>query len=376
MTKQMVGQYLPLPVPEYPWQEVSLDFVLGLPRTRKQQDSILVVVDRFSKMVHFLPYAKTTDAPHTARIFFNEIVGLHGIPRSIVSDRDVHFTSSFWKTLWRLMGTTLQFSTAFHPQTDGQTEVTNRTLGNIMRCLVQENTSSWDELLPRVEFAYNASEHRATGYSPFHVNTGRDPNLLVDLLPLPNTGTNSTEAITFANDLAALHRQVYDRLTAYNNKMKSAVDEHRHLREFQVGDMVMVRLRLERNANENAHKLHPRAAGPFQVRGKINANTYDDIAIPINWRIPSTFNICDLVPYRGRLEVPTELGRPPDSMESSLLDPEEDDGSGSPRKGVTTDVPTTSPTEKNIDDDDGAKECTERPRRSAKPTRATEYVYF
>ena len=263
MTKQPPGQYLPLPVPDYPWQEVSLDFVLGLPHTRKQQDSILVVVDRFSKMAHFLPCAKTTDAPHTTRIFFNEIVRLHGIPRCIVSDRDVRFTSSFWKTLWRLMGTTFQFSTAFHPQTDCQTEVTNRTLGNILRCLVQENTSSWDELLRGAEFAYNAFEYRATGYSPFHINTGRNPNLPVDLLPLPNTGPNSTEAITFATDLAALHRQVYDRLTTYNNKIKSAVDEHRHLREFQVGDMVMVRLRPERYANENAHKLHPRAAGPF-----------------------------------------------------------------------------------------------------------------
>ena len=236
------------------------------------------------------------------------------------------------------MGTTLQFSTAFHPQTDGQTEVTNRTRGNILRCLVQENTSAWDELLPHADFAYNASEHRATGYSPFHIHTSRNPNLPVDLLPLPNTGPNTTEAITFATDLAALHRQVYDRLTTYNNKIKSAVDEHPHLREFQVGDMVMVRLCPECYANENAHKLHPHAAGTFQVRGKINANTYD-IDIPTDWKIPATFNICDLVPYRGRMEIPTEPGQPPDSTESSLLDPEEDDGSRSPRTGVTADAP-------------------------------------
>ena len=224
------------------------------------------------------------------------MVRLHDIPRSIVSDRDVRITSSFWKTLWRLMGTTLKFSTAFHPQKDGQTEVTNRTLGNLLWCPIQGNTTASDELLPRAEFVYNASEHHATGYSPFCITTGKDPNLPVDLLPLSTPGAYSTEAVTFATYLTALHQQVRNKLIEYTNKVKTSVDEHRRSREFQEGDMVMIRLRPERYANENVHKLHPRAAGPFLVRRKINSNAYD-IGIPPEWRIPTTFNVCDLVPY-------------------------------------------------------------------------------
>ena len=225
--KQNSGQYLPLPVPDSPWQDISLDFVVGLPRTRRQLDTILVVVDRFSKMAHFIACDKTVDVAHTARLFFNEIVRLHGVPWSIVSDRDVRFTSTFGKTLWHLMGTTLKFSTAFHPQTDGQTEVTNRSLGNLLRCLVQDNTASWDELLPRAEFAYNASSHRATGYSPFQVNTGRNPNLPIDLVPLPALKSTSTEAIDYATDLTEIHQQTKARITAYNAKIKGAADARR-----------------------------------------------------------------------------------------------------------------------------------------------------
>ena len=138
--------------------------------------------------------------------------------------------------------------------------------------------------------------------------------------------------------------------------------------------MVMVRLSPERYANETVHKLHPRAAGPFQVRRKINPNAYD-IAIPPDWRILTTFNICDLVPYQGQLEVPTESGQPLDSTESSLLDPGENDGSRSPRKGLKDNVPTTIPAGTSVEDDE-PEEGTEQPRRSAKSTRATEYVYF
>ena len=131
-------------MPNRPWQDVSIDFVLGLPRTFRKHDSILVVVDRFSKMAHFLPCSKTSNASKIAKLYFDEIVKLYGLPKTIMSDRDVRFMSYFWKTLWYLVGTKLKFSIAFHPQIVGQTKVVNRSLANLLRCLVGEANQNWD----------------------------------------------------------------------------------------------------------------------------------------------------------------------------------------------------------------------------------------
>jgi hypothetical protein len=149
------GLYMPLPVLSAPWVDISMDFVLGLPRTRKGRDSIFVVVDKFSKMVHYIPCHKTDDATHVADLFFREIVRLYGVPNTIISNYDTKLFSHFWRTLWVQLETKLLFSTTCHPQTDGQTEVVNRIFSTMLRAILKKNIKLWEECLPHVEFAYN-----------------------------------------------------------------------------------------------------------------------------------------------------------------------------------------------------------------------------
>ncbi|WMV37524.1 hypothetical protein MTR67_030909, partial [Solanum verrucosum] len=137
------GLYTPLPTPLRPWLDISMDFVLGLPRTKRGRDSIFVVVDRYSKMAHVIPCHKCDDASNVATLFVENIVKLHGIPHTIISDRDPKFHSSFWKELWGRLGTKLLFSSSCHPQIDGQTEIVNRTLGSMLCAVVHGKLASW-----------------------------------------------------------------------------------------------------------------------------------------------------------------------------------------------------------------------------------------
>jgi len=177
------GLYTPLPVPNEIWVELSMDFVLGLPRSKKGKDSSYVVVDRFSKMTHFIPCHKTDDVVHVAELFFKEIVRLHGVSRSIVSNRDTRFLSHFLKVLWGKLGTKLLFLTSHHPQTDGQTEVVNRTLSQLLRTIGQKNLKIWEDCLSYVEFSYNRTVLSYSNISPFEV-VYFNPLTPMDLIPL------------------------------------------------------------------------------------------------------------------------------------------------------------------------------------------------
>ena len=154
-------------IPEWKWESLTMDFVVGLPKTNKGYDSIWVIVDRLTKTAHFLPVRTSYTAPQYARLFLDRIVPLHGVPVSIISDRGSQFTSHFWQSFQEAMGTQLYFSTAFHPQTDGQSERTIQTLEDMLRACAIEFEGSWDDHLPLIEFAYNNSYHASIKMAPF-----------------------------------------------------------------------------------------------------------------------------------------------------------------------------------------------------------------
>ena len=144
------GKLHPLSIPEWKWEKITMDFVTNLPKTQKGNDAIWIIVDRLTKSAHFLPIHWGCSLDHLSQRYVNEIVRLHGIPISIVSDRDPRFTSRFWKNFQDALGTRLNFSTSFHPKTDGQSERTIQTLEGMLRACVIEFKGSWDEYLNRI----------------------------------------------------------------------------------------------------------------------------------------------------------------------------------------------------------------------------------
>ncbi|KAF1318369.1 Pol protein, partial [Globisporangium splendens] len=187
----------PLPIPQDCWKSVSMDFVFGFPEDKARNTGVVVFVDRLSKMVHVAPVRKHVTAQETACLFLEHVFRYHGLPESIVSDRDPRFTAAFWRELFRLLGTDLALSTADHPETDGQTERVNRVVEDILRSIAVDHPRDWSRWLPYAEFAINSSEHASTAVTPFYFNSLRHPRV-------PATLFEGVERSAVGGQLAAL----------------------------------------------------------------------------------------------------------------------------------------------------------------------------
>ena len=178
--------YAPSPFASVQWEDISIDFILELPRTTKGFDSIFMVMNRLSKIAHFISCHKVDNANNISRLFFREVVRLHGLPQSIVLDRDPKFVGHFFRILLENFGTKLKISISSHPQTNGQNKVENIALSTMPKVIMRDNHNSRDEYLFHIEFEYNRVVHKTTNISPFEGVCGTNLLSPLDLLPLPN----------------------------------------------------------------------------------------------------------------------------------------------------------------------------------------------
>ncbi|MGI4816841.1 MAG: RNase H-like domain-containing protein, partial [Janthinobacterium lividum] len=273
------GKLSPLPVPEGRWTRVHMDFVTDLPTTQRGNNAILTIIDAFTKMAHFVPVKlKGNDAVNAklaAEIFRHECIRLHGIPGTIVSDRDTRFLNKFWKGVTTQLGITQQPTTAYHSLANGQAERANTTIEALLRAYSNDEQSDWDTWLDTCEFAYNDSKTSATGMTPFYANYGFHPRRQSH----PEVRHNTVhDVVNEGLDWAAKQQQIIEDCKAHLEKTRRTMgqyyDQHHLAIKFKVGDSVMLRTRDLPLEGDKSRKLSPRFAGPFPITNIEGPDTY------------------------------------------------------------------------------------------------------
>ncbi|KAI3819010.1 hypothetical protein L1987_12832 [Smallanthus sonchifolius] len=260
-------------IPVWKWENLAMDFITKLPRTSSGHDSIWVIIDRLTKSAHFLPIREDYRVEKLARIYIDEIVGRHGIPLNIISDRDSRFTSRFWQSLQSALGTRLELSTAYHPQTDGQTERTIQTLEDMLRACVIDFGGNWNSHLPLIEFSYNNSYHTSINMAPFEALYGRKCRSPICWNEIGEAQITGPELIQETTDKIFLIR---DNIRVARSRQKSYADKRRKPLEFQVGDMVLLKVSPWKGVVRfgKKGKLAPRYVGPFKILERVGKVAY------------------------------------------------------------------------------------------------------
>lgn len=260
-------------IPIWKWERIAMDFITKLPRTPSGYDAIWVIVDRLTKSAHFLPIKETDSMEKLAQLYLKEIVCRHGVPISIISDRDSRFTSGFWKSLQKALDTNLDMSTTYHPQTDGQSERTIQTLEDMLRACVIDFGSSWDRHLPLAEFSYNNSYHASIKTAPFEALYGRKCRSPVCWSEVGDSQLTGPEMIRETTEKIV---QIKNRLLTARSRQKSYADNRRRPLEFNVGDRVMLKVSPWKGVIRfgKRGKLSPRYIGPFKILARVGPVAY------------------------------------------------------------------------------------------------------
>ncbi|GJV41386.1 putative reverse transcriptase domain-containing protein [Tanacetum coccineum] len=280
-------------IPEWKWDNITMDFVTKLPKTSQGYDTIWVIVDRLTKSAIFTPMRETDPMDKLARIYLKEVVTRHGVPVSIICDRDPRFASNFWRSLQNALGTNLDMSTAYHPQTDGQSERTIQTLEDMLRACVIDFGKGWVNHLPLVEFSYNNSYHASIKAAPFEALYGRKCRSPVCWTEVGEAQILGPELIQETTERIV---QIKQRMQAARDRQKSYADLKRKPMEFQVGDKVMLKVSPWKGVVRfgKRGKLNPRYVGPFKVLGKVGEVAYK-LELPEELsRVHNTFHVSNL----------------------------------------------------------------------------------
>ena len=278
-----------LPISTEPWRSVAMDFLGPFPRVDGMEyDYLWVIVCRCTSMVHLVPIRTTHTSADLAGLYVKEIVRLHGLPESIVSDRDPKFTSKFWRELHRLMGTKLLMSTAFHPQTDGLSERTIRSINQILRATVNTDQLNWIEKIPLTEFALNSAVSATTGYAPFELNYGYLPKTIAGI----STDTEFAGVKEFAERAKQFLESSHDAIIESRINQTHYANKHRREEpHYEVGDLVYLSTKNLTIPKGRARKLVPKFIGPYKILEENRETSSYKLELPENMSIHPTFHV-------------------------------------------------------------------------------------
>lgn len=307
------GLLQPLELPYAPWISTSVDFITALPES-EGHTQIMVTVDRFTKMAHFVPLMENATARDCATTFLQNIWKLHGLPENIVSDRDTKWTGEFWQSLCERLKIKRNLSTAFHPQTDGQTERVNQTVETYLRTFVNYDQNDWVSLLPLAEFAYNNSVTQATRMTPFYANYGYNPRTI---WPSDGEGKNPASK-AYAHWMRQVHERASQALKDTRASMSKYYDKGKQEHpKYEIGDLVMLNAKNIRTKRPT-RKLAPKLYGPFKILEKIGKISYR-LELQSRWRIHNVFHASLLEPYRANTLQGRAVTRPePEEIEGEM----------------------------------------------------------
>jgi hypothetical protein len=300
---KVAGPLQPLPIPSWKWEDICMDFIVGLPNTSRHHDSIWVIMDRFTKTAHFLPVHTTHRTEKYAEIYIDQIVHLHGIPRTIVSDRGAPFVARFWEQLHESLGTHVIRSSAYHPQTDGQTERVNQILEDMLRACVLHYGKDWDKCLSLAEFSYNNIYQSSLKMAPFEALYGTRCRT-------PLNWSQAGEREIFGPDLVLEAeekvRVIKKNLAAAQARQKSYHDKRRKPLQFGRGDHVYLKVSPTKGVQRFGikGKLAPRYIGPYEIKETCGPVAYQLKMPPHMSVVHDVFHVSQL---RKCVRLPTEV---------------------------------------------------------------------